>query len=72
MDGANEVIPRMPVRQTPNPLLLSGEVIHFQSQLDRERGKFALSFSDFVHVLIQLIEAHSPIIKVVSAHRRMI
>ena len=42
MHGADEVIPRMARGQFANPFLLAGQVIHFETKTDDQRGVLAL------------------------------
>src|SRR5687767_6975032 len=72
MDGPDEVIPRMTPGEFTDPILLPGEIIHFQSETDDELRMLALRAPDLLNIIIELISAHSPVIKVIAPHRRVV
>ena len=72
MHRADEIIPRMPRGQIADPWLVTGQIIHFQRQLNRQAGMILLGFAHFFDIFIQLILTHVPIVVIVANHRVMI
>ena len=54
MHRADEIIPRMPRRKVADPVLVTGQIIHFQRQPDGQLGKILLRLADFGDVFVQL------------------
>ena len=72
MHRADEIIPRMPGGEFTDPILVAGQIIHFQREPDGELGKIPLRFADFFDVFGKLIQIHPPVVEIVLAHRRMV
>jgi len=72
MHRADEVIPRMPRGEFADPVLVAGQVIHFQREPDGELWKILLRLADLFDVFVQLNLIHPPIVKIVLPHRRMV
>ena len=68
MHRADQIVPGMARRQFANPVLVTGEVIHFQGQLDDEPGVIAPRLFYFLHVFIHIARQHAPIVKIVAWH----
>ena len=69
MNRTDQVIPRMPRRQIPNPILHAGNKIHFQRQLDGELGMVLTRLLHVFHVMVQVPLVHVPIVKIIPWHR---
>ena len=61
MHGADEIIPRMPRGEFANPILVAGQIIHFQREPDGQLREIPLRLADFVDVFVQPIRIHPPV-----------
>ena len=68
MHRADQVVPGMPRRQLTNPVLVAGEVIHFQRQLDDQPGVIAPRPGYLLDVSIHIAEQHSPVVEIIARH----
>ena len=62
----------MPRGQVTNPVLVAGQIIHFERKPDGELRKIPLRLADFFDVFIQLRGIHPPVVKIVARHWRMV
>ena len=51
-----------------NPVFLAGQIIHFEGEFDGELRMVAAGFADALDIVVELVEAHAPIVEVVAAH----
>ena len=72
MHAADEIIPRMPRGQLADPILVAGQIIHFQREADGELRKGFLRPPDFGDVFIKLPVEHPPAVEILLRHRRMV
>jgi len=72
MDGADEIIPGMARGEVADPVLVAGQIIHFQRQADGELRKFLLGQPDLGDVFIELASEHPPVVEIIALHGRMI
>src|ERR1043166_1323443 len=51
---------------------MAWEIINLQREANRQLGEFPLRLAHFFHILIELIQAHPPVVEIIPRHRRMI
>ena len=68
MDGADQVVPRMPRRQLANPLFVPGQIIDFQGDADVQVLVVSTRLFDLLDVLVEVAEEHAPVVKVIPRH----
>ena len=62
----------MPRGEFANPILVAGQIIHFEREPDGELRKILPRLADFFDVFIQLIQIHPPVVEIVLPHRRVV
>ena len=72
MDRADEIVPRMACGQVANPVLVTGQVIDLQRELDDQPGMVAPGALDPPDILVQLRRPHAPVVEIVEGHRIVI
>ncbi len=72
MHGANEIIPRMTRGQFANPFLLAWQIINLKREPNRKLWKLLPRVAHLLDVFIQLIETHTPVVKIIPPHRRVV
>ena len=72
MDRADEIVPRMPAGQFPDPILLARQVVDFKREPDGQFRTIALRLADALNVFFELVEPHPPVVEIIRPHRRMV
>ena len=68
MHGTDQIIPWMPCGQVADPFLVAGDIIDFESKADCQPGDFMPGVENLIHVFIQLVQPHTPVVEVVLRH----
>ena len=72
MHRADEIIPRMPRGEFADPILVTGQIIHFEREADGQLRKILLRLADLGDVFVELVGVHPPVVEIVLRHRRMV
>jgi hypothetical protein len=69
VDGPDEEIPVMTLRQFADPALVTGNVIHFEADQEVDFGHLAAGLFHGGHVITQLALVHPPVVEIIARHR---
>jgi len=69
MHRTDEIIPGHARGEFADPILVAGQVIHFEREPDGELRKRLLREPDLGNVFIELRKIHPPVVKAVAPHR---